>query len=112
VSTTKAEAASLLLLLASDIDEAMAGDDDADVWVLRLLFLVGDLDPHISRGYGTSPRLRRLSDLYDRLYLGNGERESKEQKIRKLALHPATTVHERESAVRALLALQERRRAD
>jgi hypothetical protein len=109
---TKADAALQLLGLARDIDRAMAGDDDADGWVLRLLWLVGDLDPRISRGYGQTKHLRRLSDLYDQLYQGNGARESKEQKIRKLALHPGTPGPERENAVRALAALQERRRAD
>lgn len=110
--TTKAEAAMQLLGLAREIERTMAGDEEADGWVLRLLWLVRDLDPGIGHA-SISPHAsrRHVGELYDRLLLRNGEHEARETKIRKLALHPATPPAERENAVRALAALTERRRA-
>jgi hypothetical protein len=112
MATTKADAALQLLGLARDIDRALAGDEDADGWVSRILWLVRDLHPAIGAASSSSSAYTRgVGELYDRLLLSNGERESKETKIRKLALHPDTPIHERENAVRALAGLVERRRA-
>jgi hypothetical protein len=104
--TTKKDAALDLLGLAREIDLALAGDEEADGWVLRILWLIRDLYPGIEARGGTVAR------VYSELLLGNGERSSRETKIRALIEHPATPGPERENAVRRLAALRSKRRAD
>lgn len=85
---TKKQTALQLLGLALDVHRAMAGDETADIWIVRLLWLAQGLNPAIVQ----HPRyLEVLSDG-----------DSLRMKLRRLIEHPETPAGEREAAVAAL----------
>lgn len=85
---TKKTAALHALGIARSIHQERAGDEEADVWIIRLLWLAADLDPAI-----------QTHAVYAEC-LGDGD--SRRAKLRRLIEHPATSAVEREAAIAAL----------
>ena len=88
---TKKEAASRAFFVAHLIRERLGDDEDAAVWVLMLEYLAVDLDPQ---------NVRYLHAAAEEI------RPTVRSKLRRLIEHPATPLHEREAAVRALARLE------
>lgn len=85
---TKREAAMHLLGVARSIHRENAGDEDADVWIIQLLWIAQSLDSRITQ-----------HDAYVEVLT---EGDSRKAKLRRLIDHPATPSTEREAAVAAL----------
>lgn len=85
----KADAAVHLLGVARSIYSASAGDEEAEVWIMLLLWIAEGLDPKITRrrAYGE---------------IVSGSVDSRRAKLRRLIEHPGTPTAEREAAVAAL----------
>lgn len=90
--TTKKEAALGLLGLALTMYRARPGDENTDLWILRVLWAADSLDPKIIHH-------DRYSEIVTGLYDAPLPREAK---LRQLIEHPQTPTHEREAAVAAL----------
>lgn len=87
---TKRDAAGRVLYVAKLIRDQLAGDDDAELWILLLEGLAYDLDV---------PTYSRLYEYRER------EDPSRKVKLRRLIDHPATPQPEREAALAALARL-------
>lgn len=85
---TKKEAAAHVLYVTNLMGEALAGDEDADLWISLLEQVAYDLD---------APTYSRLVEYR--------EGPSRRVKLRRLIDHPETPQPERENALRALARL-------
>lgn len=88
---TKRDAAMHLLGIARSIHREMAGDDEADVWIVQLARIAQSLDERIIH-----------HDAYVEIITGS---DSRKVKLRRLIEHPDTPTGEREAAVAALARL-------
>jgi hypothetical protein len=87
--TTKREASMEALAIARGIADHWGEPDEATIWVLRLLWLAGALNPQAIE----HPAYRKLSSF---------DGDDRRAKLRRVIEHPQTPAHEREAAVRAL----------
>lgn len=90
----KRSAAFQVLGVARSIHRTLGGDEDADLWVVLLLWIAEGLDPRVVQHAGY------------RECLSDGD--SLRAKLRRLIEHPTTPAGEREAAVAALARLKER----
>lgn len=86
---TKKDAAFEALGLAQAIHNVLDGDEGADIWIVRLLWLAAALYPGII-GHR----------VYREIVLGGGD--TREAKLRRLIDHPETPAPERRAALAAL----------
>jgi hypothetical protein len=82
---TKKDAAARLLSVVKLMRDSLAGDEDADLWILLLESIAYDLDV---------PTYSRLAEYV--------EGPTRKVKLRRLIEHPATPQPEREAALAAL----------